>query len=109
MKRNPKIRLTESIVWSFLHNERIYEGQPAKELIFTPIVYKCYYTNFADKAGTIYQNRIMVRFPQGGMCCMRLRGKAPLHKEFTLDDFVNSFYMILDEKTGTPYFKYYKK
>ena len=110
MKRNNKIRLTKSIVWSFLQKERIYGRQPVKELMFTPIIYKLPFWNPSENIkGFIYQNRIMVRFPQGGMCCMRLRGKAPLHKAFTLNEFINSFYMVLDEKTGNPYFKCYKK
>ena len=110
MKRNPKIRLTRSIVRSYIFEQRIYGREPVKELIFTPIIYKVLYWNPSiHRAKIIYQNRVMVRFPQGGMCCMRLRGKAPLHKEFTLDEFINSFYMIKDEKTGTPYFKYYNK
>lgn len=110
MKPNSKIRLSKSIVRQWILEQRIYGREPVDELIFIPIIYKNLYWNpTISKPKYIYQNRIMVRLPKGGMCCFRLRGKAPLHKEFTLDEFINSFYMIMDEKTNTPYFKYYKK
>ena len=109
MKRNPKIRLNKALVMQWVLEQRVYGKQPTKELLFIPIIYKIpHWSIFMHEPKYIYQNRIMVRFPQGGMCCLRLRGKAPLHKEFTLEEFINSFYMIKDEKTNTPYFKYYK-
>ena len=110
MKPNPKIRLSKSIVRQWILEQRIYGREPVDELIFTPIIYKVpFWKPLENIKGFMYQNRIMVRFPQGGMCCFRLRGKAPIHKKFTLDEFIKSFYMIMDEKTNTLYFKYYKK
>ncbi len=110
MKRNPKIRLTRRIVMSVIENQRFYDSIPTDILTFTPIIYKTKYWNFGmPHVVYIYQNRIMVRLIPGSIACLRLRGKAPLHKSFTLDDFCNNFYMVMDEKTGKPYFKYYKK
>lgn len=110
MKRTSKIRLTRSIVMSYISDQRIYARQPVGELQFIPIVYKIpFWRPCEEIRGFIYQKRIMVRLPTGGMCCMRLRGKAPLHRPFTLEEFCDNFYMMMDEKFGTPYFKFYKK
>jgi len=110
MKRIPKIRLTQNIVMSVISDQRIYGSVPTDRMTFTPIIYKDAYWNFGmPHSICIHQNRIMVRLVPCGIVGLRLRGKAPLHKPFTMEEFCNNFYMVMDEKTGTPYFKFYKK
>lgn len=113
MKRNPKIRLTKSLLNSILNKQRFYGGAPSFffDLEFTPIIYT---TRYSGKYNIAYQKRIAFRRAehpgyQSCTCYLRFRGNAPIGRCFTLDEFVNSFYMVMDEKTGTPYFKYYKK
>lgn len=110
MKRNPKIRLTEGIVASVIREQRIYDCTPTETVLFTPVIYKVPYWNIGmQHAVHLYQNRIIVRLVPCGMVALRLRGKAPLHKAFSLKEFCDNFYMVMDEKTGTPYFRFYRK
>ncbi len=108
MKQNPKIRLTGSIVMSILTDYRSYAATSTKSMVLTPILYKVgWYT--ANGIEYKYHKRIAVRFSPSRVTYLRFRGKAPIQRAFTLEEFCKSFYMVMDEKTGTPYFKYYRK
>lgn len=105
MKRANKIRLTESFVKKCVSDQIMYDAVPAEQLQFTPIIYK---VPISGKC-PMYQKRIMVRGNVSGMVCLRFRGKAPIHKVFTLEEFIDKFYAVRDEKDGTIYFKHYNK
>jgi hypothetical protein len=110
MKRNPKIRLSERIVVSVIRKRRIYGCTPTDTVSFTPVIYKVpYWDKDMQRIAYLYQNRIVARLVPCGMVILRLRGKAPLHKAFSLKEFCDNFYMVMDEKTGTPYFRFYRK
>lgn len=108
MKQNPKIRLTGSIVMSILTDYRSYSATSTENMVLTPILYKVgWYT--ANGIEYKYQKRIAVRISPSMITYLRFRGKAPIQRASTLEEFCKSFYMIKDKKTGTPYFKYYRK
>ena len=78
----------------------------ADKITFTPLL--------QNILGTSYSKRIIIRVEgQVGYRFVRYRGKAPLHKKFTLDEFIDRFYLVWynDPETGLKeyYFKYYKK
>ena len=108
MRNNPKIRLTRSMVMSVIISRGIYGQGPSEEITFTPAIYKTFHF---DSSGIKYicQKRITVRLIPCGFVVLKFKGKAPLYKYFTLEEFCNNFYMVMDEKTGTPYFRFYRK
>lgn len=80
------------------------------KMTFTPIICRIDEFNFKtmemDKAVN-HLNRVVVHTAVNGMFFLKLRGKAPYGKAFTLDEFIKHFYMIKDSM-NRPIFKYFK-
>lgn len=100
-----KIRLNIEIMESILSRFQRYDAPFSKEVICTPIILK---TPCWNGAYQMYQRRICFKignFKYYG----RFKGKAPIEKPFTIDQFMDHFYAIKDDITGMYVFKYYNK
>ena len=102
-----KIRLNHRIMEYILSECQRYDSYPSNEIVCTPIIMK---TPCRVGKGTfyMYQKRICFRIGRFNYYG-RFRGKAPIEKAFTLEQFMSSFYAILDKESNKYVFKYYSK
>jgi len=99
-----KIRLNLRVMEYILSDFRCYDSYFSEEVVCTPIIKK---TPCSGSACYIYQQRICFKighFKYYG----KFRGKAPIEKAFTLEQFMDSFYAVKD-KDGMFIFKYCNK
>ena len=102
-----KIRLNRRIMEDILSDCQRYDSYPSNEIVCTPIIMKT--SCLVDgSAFYIYQKRICFRIGRFNYYG-RFRGKAPIEKAFTLEQFMSSFYAILDKESNKYVFKYYSK
>lgn len=84
-----------------------YDSYPSKKIVCTPIIMKTPCWVDGD-AFYMYQKRICFRIGRFNYYG-RFKGKAPIGKAFTLEQFMSSFYAVLDKESNMYVFKYYSK
>ena len=100
-----KIRLNRRIMEDILSECQRYNSHPSNYIVCTPIIMK---TPCWGGAFYMYQKRICFRIGRFNYYG-RFRGKAPIEKAFTLEQFMSNFYAVLDKESNKYVFKYYSK
>lgn len=103
-----KIRLNRKIMEDILSECQRYDSHPSNEIVCTPIIMKTLCCGGGRGTFYMYQKRICFRIGSFNYYG-RFRGKAPVEHAFTLEQFMDRFYAVLDKEYNKYVFKYYSK